>query len=215
MYNRPPFLIDLLHLCELIAVLAGIYKFKTVKNTYWKWFVFYLIYIFIVEIIMQVAVYKYKVKLGNYLSYIQIPIQFVFLFWLYAYQSLKNKRLFWVLFSIFFISLSLEHIFSSLTNFTFKSLNYSIGTLLLLYLVGKEFFKQIKSDAILDFYYNKMFYINLGVILFYIGNIPFFGLYYPILKIPEIWNSYYIYFMISNCIMYLLFAASFIWGRPK
>jgi hypothetical protein len=100
-------------------------------------------------------------------------------------------------------------------NFTFMSLNTTFGTLLLLILVFIELIKQIKSDSIIYFKNNKMFYINIGVILFYIGNMPFFGWYYPILKFPEIWNSYYIYFMISNCIMYLLFAASFVWGKTK
>ncbi len=214
MYNRPPFLIDLLHLCELIAVLAGIYKLKTVKNTYWKWFVFYLIYIFCYEIISYYAVYTYKMKIGSFMALIQIPIEYLFLFWLFALQSLKKEKLFWFFTFIYTASLILEFLLSNIA-FTFKSLNNTFGAFLLLILVILEFIKQIKSDRIINFREDKMFYINLGVILFYIGNMPFFGWYHPILKIPEIWNSYYIYFMISNCIMYLLFAASFIWGRPK
>jgi hypothetical protein len=90
-----------------------------------------------------------------------------------------------------------------------------IGALIMLILVSLEFLKQIKNENILMFNQNKMFYINIGIILFYVGNLPFFGLYYPIMKEPKIWNLYYIYFMISNCIMYFLFAASFIWGKPK
>ena len=62
---------------------------------------------------------------------------------------------------------------------------------------------------------NKMFYINIGIMLFYVGTLPFFGLYNLIVKEPEIWNIYYLYFLLSNCLMYLLFTASFIWGKPK
>ncbi|AWG20559.1 hypothetical protein FFWV33_02930 [Flavobacterium faecale] len=111
-------------------------------------------------------------------------------------------------------SFVLESQFSN-TTFVFKSINNSTGAFLLLIMVILEFIKQIKSDSILFYKENKMFYINIGVILFYIGTMPFMGLYNYILKVPEIWNNYYIYFMLSNCVMYLLFAASYIWGKVK
>ncbi len=82
-------------------------------------------------------------------------------------------------------------------------------------LVFLEFKKQIQNDDILAFPENKMFYINIGIMLFYVGTLPFFSLYHLLLKEPEIWNIYYLYFLISNCIMYLLFTASFIWGKQK
>lgn len=215
MYNRPTFLFDILHFCEWIAVIAGFINFKAIKNSYWKWFVYYLAYIFLYEMVSAFLISNFKVTIRNYLSLVQIPIEFLFFYWLFAMKSLKNKTLFWSLLILYLFSLFLEYNLTSLTNFTFKSLNNTIGTLLLLILVVLEFVKQIRSDSILNFKDDKMFYINIGVVLFYIGNMPFFSWYFPILKYPEIWNNYYIYFMISNCIMYLLFAASFIWGKPK
>ena len=148
------------------------------------------------------------------MSLLIIPIEFTFLYWIYAYNSLKNKMLFWIFSILFLVSLVVEEFFIN-TNFTFKSLNNTFGTLLLLILVVLEFSRQIKSDRIINFKEDKMFYINIGVILFYIGNMPFFSWYQIILKSPNIWNNYYIYFMISNCTMYLLFASSFIWGKTK
>jgi len=212
MYKQQPFLLDLLHICEFIAMITGIIQLKSLKNSYWKWFVYYLIYIFIYEILSEIAKFGFDLKVGTYLSYIQIPIEFIFLYWLYALKSLKNKVMFWTFSLLNIGSLLLEYNLSQ-TEFTFKSLNNTFGTLLLLILVVLEFSKQIKSDSILNFKQDKMFYINIGVILFYIGNMPFFGWYIPILKFPDIWNGYYIYFLISNCIMYLLFASSFIWGK--
>jgi hypothetical protein len=214
MYNRPPFLLELLHFCEFIAVIGSIYKFNSLKKTYWKWFVFYLIYILMFEISSAIALYYFKIKIGNFISLFQIPIEYIFFYWLYAYISLNKKMLFWFLSIIYLFSLFLEYTLT-INNFSGLSLNKTFGTLLLLALVVLEFIKQIKSDSILNFKENKMFYINIGVVLFYVGNMPFFGLYFLILKEPQIWNSYYVYFLISNCIMYLLFAASFIWGKPK
>ena len=215
MYNRPPFLLDLLHICEFIALFFGIIKLNSLKNSYWKWFVFYLIYIFISEIISNVLFYEFKVRIGEFLSLIQIPLEFLFFFWLIGYRSLGRKKLFWIVSALYLMSFGIENFVVNGSNYSFLSLSQTFATLLLLVLVGFEFLKQIKSDDILSFASNKMFYINLGVILFYIGNMPFFGLYNLILDYPAIWNGYYIYFMISNCIMYLLFAASFIWGKVK
>ncbi|MFY8180820.1 MAG: hypothetical protein ACOVLG_03510 [Flavobacterium sp.] len=214
MYEQPKILVHLLHLCEFIALVAGIIKFKSLKNSYWKWFVFYLAYIVVYEIISYIAKVEFKYKIGAFQSYIHIPIEYLFLFWLFAVKSLQKKVLFYWFSVLFFLSFVIDTRLQQ-GDFTFKSLNTTIGNLLLLILVMLEFNKQIKSDTILYFKENKMFYINIGVTLFYVGNMPFFGWYMPILKYPEIWNDFYKYFMISNCIMYLLFAASFVWGKVK
>lgn len=214
MYEQPKILVHLLHLCEFIALVAGIIKFKSLKNSYWKWFVFYLAYILLYEIISYIAKVEFKYKIGAFQSYIHMPIEYLFLFWLFAVKSLQKKVLFYWFSVLFFLSFVIDTRLQQ-EDFTFKSLNTTIGNLLLLILVMLEFNKQIKSDAILYFKENKMFYINIGVTLFYVGNMPFFGWYMPILKYPEIWNDFYKYFMVSNCIMYLLFAASFVWGKVK
>ena len=214
MYIKQPFLLDLLHICEFIAVIAGVIKLRSLRNSYWKWFVFYLVYIFVYEIISSHLSTNLEVSIRKYFALVQIPIEFIFFYWLFAYQSLKNKKLFWTLSIIYVFSLIIEYNLTSKL-FTFKSLNNTIGTLLLLILVFLELIKQIKSDSIVNFKQDKMFYINTGVILFYIGNMPFFGWYLSILNFPDIWNKYYIYFLVSNSIMYLLFAASFIWGKTK
>lgn len=195
-------------------MIAGVVKLRSLRDSYWKWFVFYLVYIFVYEIISFHLSTNLEVSIRKYLALVQIPIEFIFFYWLYALQSLKSKKLFWAVSIIYLFSLVIEYNLTSKL-FTFKSLNSTIGTLLLLILVFLEFIKQIKSDSIVNFKQDKMFYINTGVILFYIGNMPFFGWYLSILNFPDIWNKYYIYFLVSNSIMYLLFAASFIWGKTK
>lgn len=196
-------------------MLIGIFKLESLKKSYWKWFVFYLIYIFIYENITAFLAFELNQNIEKVTSLIQVPLEFIFLFWLFAYKSMNLKKLFWIFIVSYLFSLFLEYNLTNLKSFTFLSLNKTFGTLLLLILVVLEFRKQIKGDTILNFKIDKMFYINIGVILFYVGNMPFFGLYFSILKFPEIWNSYYVYFMLSNCLMYLLFAASFIWGKVK
>ncbi len=196
-------------------MIFGIINLKSLKNSYWKWFVFYLIYILLYETITAFLSIELKINIEKTSSLLQFPIEFIFIYWLFAIKSLKFNKLFWIFTISYLFSLFLEFNLTNLKSFTFYSLNKTFGTLLLLILVVIEFIKQIKSDSILKFKEDKMFYINIGVILFYVGNMPFFGLYKMIVEFPEIWNNYYKYFMVSNCLMYLLFAASFIWGKAK
>ena len=82
------------------------------------------------------------------------------------------------------------------------SVNYTFGCFLLMILVALEFNHQIQSDDILNYNKNKMFYINLGVVLFYIGTLPFFTFYGIFIKDMNMWNYYYTYFLIfNNCIL--------------
>jgi len=214
MYQQPVILKHLLLFCEFIALVAGLLMYKSLNKSYWKWFAIYLGYIFIYEIVTHILKVEFKYKIGVFQSYVHIPLEYLFLFWLFAYKSLKNKTLFWWLSILFLVSLVIDNYIKP-KGFSFMSLNTTVGNLFLLILVMLEFLNQIKSDAIMRFKENKMFYINIGVTLFYIGNMPFFALYFNILEVPDYWNNYYIYFMVSNCLMYLLFAASFVWGKVK
>lgn len=195
-------------------MLAALFYYRKVKHTHWKWFVFYLVYIAFYELVSGLLFEYFHLDFPFYFAYGAIPIEFLFFIWLYAYKSLENKKLFWICGILYLFSFFFEESMSK-GRFYFSSFNYIIGSLILLMLVCLEYNKQIKSDAILSFKSNKMFYINIGIVLFYVGTLPFFGLYYPMMEEPSIWNKYYIYFMLSNCTMYLLFAASFIWGKTK
>lgn len=149
-----------------------------------------------------------------YYTFFGIPIQYVFFYWLYAYKSLKQKKLFFI-FLLIYISTYIPVGFYIEKIKLSYSINLTVGTVLLSFLVVLEFIKQIKNDNILEFNRNKMFYITVGVILFYIGTYPFFAFHDILIKDQyiDIWNIYYIYFLVSNYLMYLLFAASFIWGK--
>lgn len=209
-----PVLTNLLLILEYVACIVGILFAYKIRKTYWKWFVVYLIIIAFNDFFVVRIIEIFNITKQQYYAYIIIPLQFIFFYWLYALKSLRNKGLFVAFVILFLFSfVPVEMYFSKLK--VVYSFNYVIGSLLLMILVFLEYKKQIQDDNILEFKTNKMFYINLGVMFFYIGTLPFFGLYNLLVKQLDIWNVYYIYFLVSNCLMYLLFAASFIWGKPK
>jgi len=199
---------------EFFSALVSIFYFQKVKHSHWKWFAIYLIFIFIQEFFWKFTPSFIGIRKQDYYVFFGIPIQYLFFYWLYAFKSLKNRKLFIICFLVYSITyIPLEIYFKKID--VVYSLNLTVGTILLTLLIVLEFIKQIKNDDILKFKENKMFYINIGVILFYIGTYPLFAFYDFFSKgtYTNIWNIYFLYFLITNCIMYLLFIASFIWGR--
>lgn len=199
---------------EFFSAIVALIYYNKLKKTNWKWFVYYLIFIFVIEKFGEDLFLFFLIKKTNYFAYFGIPIQFIFFYWLYAVHSLKRNKIFYVFSGLFIFSFLPIELFFSKLNIVY-SLNITVGTFFLMILILLEFNKQIKSDNILNFYKDKMFYINIGVILFYIGTLPFFAFYNYILEQHEIYNKYYVYFLVSNCIMYFLFAISFICGKTE
>ncbi len=199
--------------CEIIAAIVALAYYPKIKNTYWKWFVLYLVFIVLESIILKYFDLK-KTRMYIY-DFLIVPIEFFFFFWLYAIQSLKRKNLFWIFCSIYFLSY-LPHLFYTEAYKTINATSYIVGCLLLFVLVILEFHKQIISEDILLFKQNKMFYINVGVTLFYIGSLPLLAFFENLYKNENtIFMVYFTYFLSSSNLMYLLFAASFIWGKPN
>ncbi len=200
---------------EGLSAFFAIIYFKNSNTKYWKYFALYLILIFVLDCLGRFGKFPVFFSKISFYNYLVIPFQFIFLYWLFAYKSLQKKVIFYIFSLLYLASFIPSEIYFNESKLIY-SFNYTFGCLLLMILVILEYYKQINSDNILTFHQNKMFYINLGVSLFYIGTLPFYT-FYTILynDYSSIWKIYYIYFMISNIIMYFLFSISFIWGKQN
>ncbi|SFG64377.1 hypothetical protein SAMN04489864_101420 [Pedobacter insulae] len=199
---------------QLFTALIALFYWTKLRNSYWRWFIAYLCIVFLVEALSKWGLKSYpnfKVYLYDFFG---IPIQFLFFYWLYAVKSLKSNRLFWICVLIYCISFLPYFTLFAKQNIVY-SLSYTVGNVVLMLLVFLEILKQIKSEKILLFRENFMFYINIGIMVFYIGTLPFFSFYGLILKNLSLWTNYYIFFMVANHIMYLLFISAFLWGKPN
>ncbi|MBY0485628.1 MAG: hypothetical protein K2P85_00315, partial [Flavobacteriaceae bacterium] len=159
---------------EACSAIAGILYYHKLKNTYWKYFAIYCIVIFLNELFSLLVLASFIEYRQFFYDVYGIPIQFLFLFWLYAYKSLQMKTFFFVSIALYLISL-IPHFFYEERYSLIPSMSYTVGCFLILIMCVLEFVKQVKSDSILYFKQNKMFYINIGVILFYVGTMPFFA----------------------------------------
>jgi len=214
MSSEQQFLSDSFLWVEGAAALIALYYFKRLKGQYWRYFIYYLLLIFISEIIGKWGGELISFSKTKYYNYIVIPFQFIFFYWLYAVKSFNNKKIFWVISSLYVFSFLLSMLFFKESKIYF-SFNYTLGCLLLMFLVIKEYYNQVNSLDILNFQANRMFYINLGVTLFYIGTLPFFTFYSLLRAYIQIWDIYFDYFLISGIVMYILFSISFVWGKQN
>ncbi|CAI8934719.1 hypothetical protein [Chryseobacterium sp. IT-36CA2] len=198
---------------EGLAAFVGILYYKRIRKEYWKFFVFFLIFIFISESYGRWGKFAYFSKAYFY-NYFLMPAQFIFFYWLYAVKSLGKPKLFYGLSLLYLLSFIPNELYFSGNKIVF-AFNYTFGCLILMLLVVMEYYKQINSQDILHFNKNRMFYINLGITLSYIGTLPFMAFYSILLNYMEIWNIYFSYFLMSGVVMYILFASSFIWGKQS
>lgn len=203
-----------MRISEGIAALASILLYKKIRQTHYRYFSLFLTIIFSCELLAKYGIEYISFSKNIMYNYFVIPLEFIFFFWLYAYKSLNQKITFWIFIALFTLSYIVTQVYF-VTNKQIFPFNYTFGSLLLMILVIMEYYKQINSDNILNFAKNRMFYINLGVTLFYIGTLPFWAFYFQLFEHPEIWNLYFNYFLISGIAMYLLFASSFIWGKQS
>ncbi len=208
-------LINCILIAEFIAAISGIIYYKKLKNSYWKWFVWYLVFIFCAEVFSKFVLNDFLILKKYYYNFFVIPIEFLFLYWLYGCKSLANKKLFFIIAIFYAVGLVFNVLFFDVFK-SISSVNYILGTLLLMIMIVLEFRQQIKSDKIIYFKENMMFYINFGIILFYISTLPFYAFNKVLYEQSRnLWNNYSTFTLSADIIMYLLFSAAFIWGKPN
>lgn len=211
-----------LEIFEIVACIIGFFYWRKIKKTYWKWFSIYLLCIVITE---NVAMYVDEVwgrRDINILifQFFGIPIQFFFFFWLfykYFKENQYSRETKWPFIGgcIYVAAWFIEVLFFRTKEGWFFSFSYTVGNVILSVLVLAFFIRFINSDKILGYKSDMMFWVCLGVLIYYLGSLPFYGMYNTMSNFPEFANIYWFFQMGFNCLMYFFFAISFVCGKPK
>ena len=210
----------LLNLFELLACVTGFLHWKRVQQTIWKWFVLYLAVIVLAEIGLEYIGYALDLTEINIsiTVYFLIPFEFLFFLLLFYFWFDKRKARLWILacIIIYIISFVVDIVFLRETRFWFFSFSYTIGNAVLLIAEFLFFNRFINSREILHYRTSMMFWTGTGLLIFYMGSLPFYALWNTlVVHYPNVFNNYWIVVMCLNCIMYLFFCFAFIWGKPK
>jgi hypothetical protein len=205
---------------ELCSFIAGLIYLKKVKNSVWIWFVIYLGFITGAELVCYYLGHYtvYRPEVNKILNYIVIPVEFLFLYWLYYKHAVSKRSKLMVIacFIIYIVSFVADQYFFQGKKYIFDSFSYCTGNLLLLLAILSFFIQFSKGDGILHYQSSMIFWVSLGAIVFYLGTLPYFGLIHLLYDNHRTVFSYYTYLMFAfNWIMYLLFIVGFIKWKPK
>lgn len=218
--DKSRFLEWILIFFELLACIAGLCSFRKLKKSYWKWFPLYLAFIVTVEIATQYlrGVSNGIILIANIYRFVGIPFQFLFFFWLLSRQEESSREKTPALWGciIYLVCWVADTFYIGNIKLWFSSFSYTAGNIILVALIIRFLLKFMNSKEILHYKSSIIFWVTTGMLVFYLGTLPFYGLrntlYYNYKDI--FWIYSYIQ-LILDCLMYILFTIAFLWGRPK
>jgi hypothetical protein len=198
---------------EVLAAIAGCITYSKWKNSYLKWFVIYLCVIVISETCSRMIHIKSENGV-NYFTLIIVPIEILFMN-LFFYKSLSSNRKILIIIgsALYIISWLVENTIFNKADYYFRSLSYTFGNLFIAIYTILYFIEFVNSSKILGYKKSAVFWIVLGMLVFYVGTFPFYGLYNELAKNLDIFYPVAWVAMSLNYCMYLLFTIGFIWGK--
>jgi uncharacterized membrane protein YdcZ (DUF606 family) len=211
------FLRDFFFLYVLLVAFIGIYKTYGKDLGYWNSFPWFLLLVGAMDgfglFINEVLNDRFPKLNFYYYQLFVIPTQVIYYLW-FVNKSLKTQwRYFFLGSAVFIISVVIEF-FSlvKLEGYYFNSFSFMVANILMLGIILRYFYQLSKSDRILFFYKEKKFWVCLGLLIFWLGSLPFFGIFNYLLKhyLP-IFIIYFNVILIFNYLMYTCFLVSFLW----
>lgn len=187
-------------------------------KTYWTTFPWFLIFVGILDglgLLMNKTLEVSYPKLNlYYYQLFVIPFHVIYYFWIINKNIITNRRLYYIGSGVFILSVIIEcFTLVNLTGYFFNSFSYMVANILMLAHIMRYFYQLSKSDRILFFYKERMFWVSLGLLIFWLGSLPFFGIFnYLFNNYQAIGSFYYKVVLIFNYIMYTCFLISFIWA---
>jgi hypothetical protein len=210
----------LLNTAEILACITGFVYWRKLRSSYWKYFPLYLGIIVVCEMAGKYLNYTghNSLKVGLY-NFFVIPLE-IFFFVSIFYKEFEKLSVRWLPIAaacIYFVCwLADMFIISKYPNWWFHSFSYTVGILLMLVLILTFLYILATGNDILFIKSNIMFWVCLGLFVFYFCSLPFFGVgNYLFAHYKNIYIGYAHATYILNFIMYSLFTIAFIWGKPK
>ncbi len=201
------------YIVSITAIISLIF-YKKFKNTKYIYFIYYLLFTFIIELLGFLLGSVFNLNM-DYILNIYIVITFIFYFIFYRSifkNNIIKKTIF--LFIILYLSFILFDLIILRTNFINQLFinNMVFGSILLLITLLLFLIEIINSkDIVFNIKKAFIFWISIGALLFYIGIIPIMisGYY---LEFDGLFDTI---LTILNLIMYGCFTIGFIKSDPK
>lgn len=210
-------LLALIKYLELITGVVGLICFKKYSNTFLKYFLYVLWLVILVEFTISILKHNYEIKPNHFIYNVLTSLQYVYYFMLYYRMISKPAYKKWVkgFLIVFIASVIVNFLWFQKLDVTaaFHSYTFTVGAILLIVTIGLFLVEILYSEKVLYFKRYLMFWISVGLFVFYTGIIPFV---LSINFLPALLSSdsLAINFFTLNFLMYTCFTVGFILSRP-
>ncbi len=215
---------DSVKFSELIAAITGTIYFYKYKHTYLKYFLYLLWYItfteflgwYIIEKEVLIYIDVNGIKYNQWLYNILDTVSFILYYYIFYKAIISEKFKFWIkTFTILYIVFSIVN-WIFIQNFLteYQSYLFIIGSIFLITSILFYFIELLKSEKILVFHKNLLFWISIGILMYYTGHIPFAAQYNGYALIQGIHELFLIVYILA-IIMYSCFTIGFIWSKKE
>lgn len=196
---------------EIFAVLTCLYLWKNTSKSILRWFLPYLSFIVVVEIMGWYLPYFFGAS-NAWLFNISVPIEYLFFSFIFFNQfENSNKRKLVLVFGILFLIYAVVH--SIINGFYFFNAYYLlIGSLFMIVFSVLYFYEQYSKADTGNIWAEPMFWIATGVFLFNAGEFSYNFLSKFIIK-NNLDPTIGLFRLINNkliILFYLLIAAAFL-----
>ncbi len=204
---------------ELLTFIIGFLNYRKLKGTVWQYLPFFLMLVFFLECIgyFLTEIKNYPANILLY-KYIVIPLIFYFYNYIFIHilSRIANKIV--IIGGVTFtVSLFIEYFVLESYHTFYASLSLSIANLFTLVYALIYYVELVNSDDLIAFKRSISFWFVTGVLIFYLGCLPYFGLYnilaqkyHETIFLPYTWV-----FVLLNYVMYTFFTIGFLWNKKK
>ncbi len=221
----------IIHTIEFIAAITGVILFKKYNSGAAKFFISFLVYIAICDLIGN---YTYLVRNGGFFSFLEsTPLRnnywwttltwFIgaIVFYCFYYNKILKTKTYKVIVKyagFSFITISISYILFNIEDYFVKFFPFInvFGALIIFLCTMLYFIEILKSEYILTFYKSLNFYISSAILIWWLIVTPM--VFYDIYFSKADWNfvilKWQIY-MLANIFMYTTFTIGLIYSKPE
>ena len=211
----------ILMITETLAAIVAFCYWRKLRDSYWKYFPFYLTWIATAEWLGLLSLKNnWGADFNRVLyNFFVSPSEYLFFLWLignFIKTQTKYSHISLFFSGIYLLLLLAENTFFSTETHFFLSLSNSIATMFLLILQLFYLYNFIFSDEILHYRTSIEFWVIIGITFYYLISFPFYGTWNVLMnKHYNIFVVYYPIVMMLSTLMYICFIVGIIWGKPK